>query len=169
MSHAQAFTAAFVTSMQFIQPTSQSIAQSFTGAFPAIRLVFPLLYGGASGYIEPPAPRWSVSQRRNTSSTYHHHAECCTGQHSCPIIIMYIRVQGCATCYSSMPDSAAYRRPCQPCGVSMLPTPSGLQSGTLHPVEHSSSRRHGGRRGTIGGLPPLLFSGFRPIANRGQP
>lgn len=37
----------------------------------------------------------------------------CTGQHSPPIIIRYIR--GCrgATCYESMPDSAAYCRPCQ--------------------------------------------------------
>ena len=37
----------------------------------------------------------------------------CTGQHRPPIIIRYIR--GCigAPCCGSMPDSAAYRRPCQ--------------------------------------------------------
>lgn len=29
-------------------------------------------------------------------------------------------------CYRSMPDGTAYRRPCQPGGVSMLPTPGGL-------------------------------------------
>ncbi len=33
-------------------------------------------------------------------------------------------------CYESTPNSAADRRPCKPGGVSMLPTPGGLQSGT---------------------------------------
>ena len=33
-------------------------------------------------------------------------------------------------CYRSMPDGATDRRPCKPGGVSMLPTPGGLQSGT---------------------------------------
>lgn len=45
---------------------------------------------------------------------YQQHAGRCTGQHSCPIIIRYIRVR---PCYGSMPDSAANRRPCQPGGV----------------------------------------------------
>lgn len=69
--------------------------------------------------ILPPVQRWSVSQRRSTSAgtRYQRHAGRCTGQHSRPIIIRYIRVQGCA-CYGSMPDSAIYRRPCQPGGVS---------------------------------------------------
>lgn len=53
---------------------------------------------------------------------YHHHAGRCTAQHSRPIIIMYIRAR---PCYGSMPDCAAYCRPCQPGGVSMLPTPGG--------------------------------------------
>ena len=39
----------------------------------------------------------------------------CTGQHSRPIIIMYIRVR---PCYGSMPDGATYRIPCQPLGIS---------------------------------------------------
>ena len=64
----------------------------------------------------------------------------CTGQHSPPIIIRYIRGG----------------RPCQPGGVSMLPTPGGLQSGTLHPVGQSSSRG-GGRSGTIGGSRRISF------------
>lgn len=37
---------------------------------------------------------------------------------------------------------------------------------TIHPAGQSSSM--GAAGGTTGGLPPLLFSGFRPIANRGQ-
>ncbi len=34
-----------------------------------------------------------------------------------------------------------------------------------HIADHASG---GGRRGTIGGLSPHLFSGFRPIANKGE-
>lgn len=43
--------------------------------------------------IIPPAPRWSISQRRSTSSEYQYqrHAGRYTGQHIRPIIIMYIR------------------------------------------------------------------------------
>lgn len=52
-------------------------------------------------------------------------------------------------CRGSMPDYAAYHRPCQPGGVSMLPTPGGLQSGTLHPAGQSSGR------GAAGGAEPL--------------
>lgn len=53
------------------------------------------------------------------------------------------------TCYRSMPGGAAYRRPCQPGGAIQW-------------------QGRGGWRGTTGGLPPLLFSGFRPIANKGE-
>lgn len=58
-------------------------------------------------------PRWSVSQRRSTSSAYkryHRHARTLYRSAQPTIIIRYIRVQGCA-----------HRRPCQP---------GGLQSGT---------------------------------------
>lgn len=47
-----------------------------------------------------------------------------------------------------------------PAGVSMLPTPSGWRSGTLHPAEQSSSRRRSGRRGTIGGFRRISFRAF---------
>ena len=55
----------------------------------------------------------------------------------------------------------------QPGGVSMLLTFGGWRSGTLHPAEQSSNR---GRRAARNHwrLSPHLFSGFRPIANRGQ-
>lgn len=92
----------------------------------------------------------------------------CTGQHSRPIIIMYIRAY---PCYGSMPDGATYHRPCKPGGVSMLLTPGDLQSstgsavragrsGTLHPAGQSSSRERGGRRGTIGGYRRISFRAF---------
>lgn len=86
--------------------------------------------------IIPPVPRWSVSQRRNASSIYHRyqrHAGRCTGQHSRPIIIRYIRVQGCATVtdprqtVQHIADQAS-------------------------PAEQSSSKSAAERRGTIGGL-----------------
>ncbi len=49
----------------------------------------------AKADITPPAPRWSISQRRSasTDTRYHRHAGRRAGQHSRPIIIMYIRVQ----------------------------------------------------------------------------
>ena len=67
-----------------IPPTPQNGAQGFTGAFPAICRVFSLLCGCASGYTAPPAPRWSVSQHRSTSTDtrYHCHTGRCTGQRS---------------------------------------------------------------------------------------
>lgn len=69
--------------------------------------------------IIPPAPRWSVSQRRNTSSTY---------QIPAPRRTLYSSAQtayynnvykgaGVRHRYGSTPDGAAYRRPCQPGGV----------------------------------------------------
>ena len=95
-------------------------------------------------------------------------------------------------CYGSMPGGAAYRRPCQrrraasppvqsqPGGVSILLTPGGLQSGTgstvrVHKASFAPSTRRavrrqgrGGRRGTINGCRRISFSGFRPIANKGE-
>lgn len=50
--------------------------------------------------IIPPAPRWSVSQRLDglhRYPRYQRHAGRCTGQHSRPIIIRYIRAHGCGT------------------------------------------------------------------------
>lgn len=62
-------------------------------------------------------------------------------------------------CYESMPDGAAHRRPCQPGGVLMFPTP-GI-SLALCFLPGTAARNHWR-------LSPQLFSGFRPIANRGQ-
>lgn len=70
--------------------------------------------------IIPPAPRWSVSQRRNTSSAY---------QIPKPRRTLYRSAQtayynkvyksaGVRHCYRSMPDGATHSRPYQPGGVS---------------------------------------------------
>ena len=98
-----------------------------------------------------------------------------------PIIIRwYIMVQGARPCYGSMPDSAAYRRPCQTGGS--LDTSNARRRWLWHRsavrarlVNIAYSIRRGSpaeraRRAERNHwrLPPQLFSGFRPIANRGQ-
>lgn len=65
-----------------------------------------------------------------------------------------------------------------PAAISMLPRPAagglapGQQSGRggWHPPPDGAVQWHGrgGRRGTIDGYRRISFSGFRPIANRGQ-
>ena len=94
--------------------------------------------------IIPPATRWRAYTRPDTLNRYqtppprrtlHRPAQAAYYNK------VYKRVQGCS-CYGSMPDSAAHRRPCQPGGVSMLPTPGG------------------GRRGTIGGYRRISFRAF---------
>ena len=130
--------------------------------------------------ITLPAPRWSVSQRRSTSSEYQIPAPRRTLYRSAQPPY-YNKVYKGATvrpCYRSMPDGVADCKPRQPGGVSMLPTPGGLQSGTgsavrAHRLAHSTRRSipaAGARRAARNHwrLPPQLFSGFRPIANRGQ-
>lgn len=125
----------------------------------------------------------------------------CTGQRRPPIIIRYIRGQTmpaaagqllpCADHWQVLTRCQRYRpgAPAEgsasppvnlarvsPAGVSMLPTPGGLQSGTgsavkagtLHPAGQSSSRRARRAARNHWRLSPHLFSGFRQIANRGQ-
>lgn len=117
--------------------------------------------------IIPPAPRWSVSQHRNTSSTY---------QIPPPRRTLYRPAQ--PPYYNKVYKGAAVRTlvmdPCQTvqhiadhdslagsapivCGSLVSATPGA-------PAEWSARRaaRNHWR------LPPYLFSGFRPIANRGQ-
>lgn len=74
----------------------QNSAQGFTGAFSAICHVSPLLYGGASSYTAPPAPRWTPGH--------------CADQHSRPIIIRYIMVQHTAD-HASPAMSRYFPRP----------------------------------------------------------
>lgn len=116
-----------------IPPTLQNRAQGFTGAFPAICRVFSAVVWRVHPAIlhrlrragEPTSARTACTDTR-----YHRHAGRYTGQHSRPIIIRYIRVR---PCYRSMPDSAAYRRPCKP---------GGLQSGTGQRSGRTGSVRH---------------------------
>ena len=70
----------------------------------------------------------------------------CTGQHRPPIIIIYIRGQ-------TMPARRV--------------SGQGGRSGTLHPAGQSSGKARRAARNHWR-LSPHLFSGCRPIANRGQ-
>ena len=93
------------------------------------------------------------------------------GQHRPLIIIRYIRGQ-------TMPAAAGQRLPCQsgkgqPGGVSILlmsGTGSAVRAGGLAPSTRRGSPAAGARRAARNHwrLSPYLFSGFRPIANRGQ-
>ena len=109
----------------------------------------------------PPAPRWSVSQRRSISSAYQIQPPRRTLYRTAqpPYYNKVYKGAAVCLCYRSMPDGATHRRPCQPGGVSMLPTP-GI-SLALCFLPGTAARNHWR-------LPPYLFSGFRPIANKGE-
>lgn len=116
---------AFCAIHAVIQPTPQNSAQGFTEAFPAICRIFSLLCGGVSSYTAPPATRWSISQRRSTSSEYQIPAPRRTLYRTAqpPYYNKVYKGAAVCPCYRSMPDGATHRRPCQPGGLSMLPTP----------------------------------------------
>lgn len=183
-SQIQAFTARFAVLTQFY---TVNAAKQRTGLYRGVscNLTNPTTYDTrpAQAAIMPPAPRWSVSQPPQHLQHIH--------QIPTPRRTLYRPAQppyynkvykGAAArpCYGSMPDSAADRRPCQPGGVSMFPTSSDLRSGTgstvrAYPVSPAPSTRRGSpvagtRRAARNHwrLAPQLFSGFRPIANRGQ-
>lgn len=123
--HIQAFTASFAPSM----PTYRTCRKTAHRALQRLFLRFapfnrPQYQADTSSYntVCDTLGRITAPHCLQRIPGYHHHAGRCTAQHSRPIIIMYIRAR---PCYGSMPDCAAYRRPCQPGGVSMLPTPGG--------------------------------------------
>lgn len=118
-SHIQAFTAAFISSMQVIPPTLQNVEQGFTVAFPAIvpiqlsqipdrhkRLKCSLRHTGAyhNAAAPPPIPDTTAAPDAVQVST--------------------------AAYYNRVYKGAAYRRPCQPGGVSMLLTPDSWSPST---------------------------------------
>lgn len=123
MQPIQAFTARFVPFMQLYS----SHRKTAHGALQALFMRFSLFHRpryqtDTSGYnttcdtLEHITATQHLQRIPDTIATPRR----CIAQHSRPIIIMHIRVQ---PCYRSMPDGATHRRPCQPGGVSMLPTP----------------------------------------------
>lgn len=105
----------------------------------------------AQAAITPPVPRWSVSQRPDGLHRYQIPPPRRTLYRSAQPPY-YNKVYKGATvrlCYRSMPDGTAYRRPCQPGGVSMLPTPGDLQSGTGQQSGRTGSARHPSPGGAV--------------------
>lgn len=154
----------------------------------------------------PPAPRWRAYHQTLHLHQYQIQPPRWT-LHSSAQTAYYNKVCKAQPCYGSMPDGAAYCRPCQPGGVSscrlriagkcwhavsstdpahllmgqrlhlykvspaacnLAPVSGqGAPAGTLHPAEQPSGRGAAAARNHWR-LSPHLFSGFRPIANRGQ-
>lgn len=143
-------------------------SKAFTGLCSGLSADLPYSSAHGTAYTRaayiPPVPRRTLCRQAQP-----------------PIIIRYIRVQGCALLWiharrcsiSQTIPAAAHLLRGQPGGVSMLPTPGGLQSGTgstvnqggaasWHPPPGGAVQRQGrgGRRGTTGGYRRISFRAF---------
>ena len=122
-----------------------------------------------------PAPRWSISQRRSTSSEYQIPAPRRTLYRTAqpPYYNKVYKGAAVRRCYGSMPDCAAYRRPCQPGGVSVSTCTgsarrlaiwhrSAVRAHRLAPSTRRAVQQQGRcrRRGTIGGSRRISFRAF---------
>lgn len=149
----QAFTVRFVPYMQLYRPRRKTAHKALQPLFLRLcPLNRPRYQTETSGYNTACATleRITAAQRLQYIPDANAAPGRCTGQRSRSIIIMYIRVQHIA-------DHAS------PAACDLAPG----QSGTFYQAGQSINGR-GGRRRTIGGSRRISFSGFRPIANRGQ-
>lgn len=94
-------------------PRHKTAHRALRGLFQLFDVFCRCRVAGASSYTAPPAPRWSVSQRRNISSVCQIPAPRWTLYRPAQPPY-YNKVYKARSCYGSMPASAAYRRPCQP-------------------------------------------------------
>lgn len=144
----------FCTVHAVIPPTPQNNAQGFTGAFPSICHILCLLSGGASCYAVQPAPLWSVSQRRSTSSAY---------QIPTPRRTLYRSAQ--AAYYNKVYKGAAHRRPCKPGGVDRWQVLTHCQQYRPGaPAEGSASPPVQGQPGGVGSSDRSAAGGAEPLA-----
>lgn len=187
-----------------IPHTIQNSAQGFTGAF-SCDCTCSTAHDTrpTQAVIMPPVPRWSVLQRRNTSSTYQNTTatpDAVQVSTAAYYNKVYKRVQhtvdrtspaGPAPTVCGSLASAALGAPAERgqrlhlysvslAGSRRFPRPAACdlapvssqgapgQPDTLHPVAFSpaAEARWGGAEPLT--APPYLFSGFRPITNRGQ-
>ena len=147
-SHTQAFTACFVPSMQnYTAHATKQRAGLYSGI--SCDCIRSTAHDSRPTHADiiPPAPRWRAYTRPkrlqhipDTTATPGR----CTGRHRPLIIIMYIRGQTmpaaaghllpCADCWKVLTACQQHRPGApaegQPGGVSMLPAPGGLRSGT---------------------------------------
>lgn len=159
---------AFCSVHAVIPTTPQNGAQGFTMAFPEIcpiltpqipnqhnKPLHSLRHAGAHHNAAAP-PAHTRRQR---------HAGRCAGQHSRPIIIRYIRVQRCAPVMDPCQTVQRIAGHASPAGSRYFPRPAVCslapgQPDKLHPAGQSSSRKRGGRRGTIDGYRRTSFRAF---------
>lgn len=152
----QTFTARFVPLMQLYRTLRKTAHRALQELFPRFDPFYCTRYQtDTTSHCTTCATleRITAPERPPAHTRYHNHAGRYTGQHSRPIIIRYIRG----------------RRPCQPGGVSILPTPGGLRSGTGQQSGRSGSARRGqsNSRGAASGAEPLTataaaFFGLSP-------
>lgn len=140
----QAFTTRFTQSIQSYRPFRKTTHRALQGRFRQFALFCRRCVAGTSAYTAPPAPRWSTHTRPDSLHRYQIPAPHRTLYRSAqqPYYNKVYKGAAAPPCYGSMPDGAAYHKPCQPGGVSVLPTVSGqgAPAGTLHPAGQSSSR-----------------------------
>lgn len=144
ISHAQAFTAAFLSSMQFYTATTLKASTRLYRCVP-VDLLHSSEHNTADiqAAYAPPPPRRTLYRAAQPS--------------------YYNKVyKGAAvrTYYRSMPDSAADRRPCQPGGVSMLPTVQGRSAWHTPPGGAVQQQGRGAAGGTIDGYRRISFRAF---------
>ena len=159
-----------------IPPTPQNSTQGFTMAFPAIRLVLPLSYGGASCYAVQLAPRWMAYQRTKHLYRYQippprrtlcraaqppYYNKVYKGAAARPVMNSCQTVQHIAN-HASPAGSRCFLRPAACTGTGSAVRAHHPPGGTVQRQGRGTAARNHWR------LPPHHFSGFRPIANRGQ-
>ena len=173
----QTFTTAFLPSMQIYRPHCKTAHRALQALFLRLHPINRTRYHtDTTGYCTVCATLEGIhapgraQQIPDTTAIPGR----CTGQHRPPIIIRYIRGQ-------TMPAAAGQRlhlRRVSPAGSRCFPCPAacslapGQRSGRAfwHSPPGGAVQRQGARRAARNHwrLSPHLFSGFRPIANRGQ-
>lgn len=154
ISYTQAFTAAFLPSMQNYTATTLKL---FTG-----------LYSGVSC----DCTRSTATDTRSTKADIPPPRRTLYSSAQPPIIIRYIRVRRCAPVvdpYQAVQHNTDHASPAGQC----IRLASCAGSARRLAIWHRSAARAWRAGGKSSGrnhwrLPPHLFSGFRPIANRGQ-
>lgn len=123
---------------EVILTTPQNSIQSFTAVFPAIAPAQPPTIPDRQKRLQyrlRHAGKHIRARTRSTYTRYHRHAG--TLYRSAQAAYynnVYKRVQG-RPCYGSMPDGAAYRRPCQPGGLAPTVCGSLASADTLSAVQ----------------------------------
>lgn len=136
-SHIQAFTARFATSMQLYRPHRKTAHRALQGSFRRFDpLHRPRHQTETNGYNTACTTLEHTRARTPCTDTrYQRHAGRCTGQHSSPIIIRYIRVHGCAPVMDSCQTVQRIEDHSSPVGSSPTVCGSLASADTLSAVQ----------------------------------